>query len=262
MPIPPAPLRVTVWHEYRHELKHEAVRKIYPDGMHTVIANALRNLLGNTVEVRTATLDQPEHGITDEVLASTDVMTWWGHMAHKDVEDTVAEKVHKRVLEGMGILFLHSAHYSKPFRRLMGTDCGLKWREAGELERLYVVNPAHEIVDGIPPHFDIPHEEMYGEFFDIPSPDELVMISWFEGGNVFRSCCTWTRGKGKVAYFRPGHETFPTYYQPEVQRVIANAVKWAAPRSGHPFALGAPNETRSLAPISTSHLVDDSIHNT
>jgi trehalose utilization protein len=228
--------------------------------MHTVIAKALRNLLGNAVQVRTATLDQPHHGIPDDVLASTDVMTWWGHMAHTDVADAVAEKVHKRVLEGMGILFLHSAHYSKPFRRLMGTDCGLKWREAGELERLYIVNPAHEIADGLPPHFDIPHEEMYGEFFDIPAPDELIMLSWFEGGNVFRSCCTWTRGKGKVVYFRPGHETFPTYFQPEVQRIIANAVKWAAPRSSHPFALGAPNEVQSLAPISATHVVDESLH--
>jgi trehalose utilization protein len=254
------PLRITVWHEYRHELKHEAVRKIYPQGMHTVLADALRSHLGDAAVVRTATLDQPAHGIPDEILATTDVMTWWGHMAHTDVEDAVAEKVHKRVLEGMGILFLHSAHYSKPFRRLMGTDCGLRWREAGERERLFVINPAHEIADGIPPNFDIPHEEMYGEFFDIPAPDELVMISWFEGGNVFRSCCTWTRGKGKVAYFRPGHETFPTYFQPEVQRVIANAVRWAAPRSNHPFSLGAPNEAQSLSPIQTEFVSDPALH--
>jgi trehalose utilization protein len=128
----------------------------------------------------------------------------------------------------------------------MGTGCGLKWRDTGERERLFIVNPAHPIADGLPPHFDIPREEMYGEFFDIPTPDELVMISWFQGGNVFRSCCTWTRGKGKVAYFRPGHETFPTYHQPEVQRVIANAIRWAAPASRHPFSLGAPNEPQPL----------------
>jgi trehalose utilization protein len=260
MPPTASPIRVTVWHEYRHELKHESVRAIYPHGMHIVLADALSKLLGSAVAVRTATLDQPENGLSDEVLANTDVITWWGHMAHQDLADTVAVKVHRRILEGMGAVFLHSAHYSKPFKKLMGTDCGLKWRDAGEIERLFVVNPAHEIADGLPPHFDIPHEEMYGEFFDIPTPDELVMISWFEGGNVFRSCCTWTRGKGKVVYFRPGHEIFPTYYQPEVQRVIANAVRWAAPRSNHPFALGAPNEVRSLSPITTHHIVDESLH--
>jgi trehalose utilization protein len=254
------PLRVTVWHECRHELSHEAVRRIYPEGMHAVMAAAIRKHHGDGVEVRTATQNQPEHGLPDEVLAATDVLTWWGHMAHEEVAEDVAQRVHRRVLEGMGIVFLHSAHYSKPFKRLMGTECGLKWREAGELERLYVVKPGHEIADGLPAHFEIPHEEMYGEFFDVPAPDELVMISWFEGGNVFRSCCTWGRGKGKVVYFRPGHETFPTYYQPEVQRVLANAVRWAAPRSTSPYAIGAPNETRSLAPISTRHIVDKSLH--
>ncbi len=255
-------LRVTVWHEYRHELRHEVVRRIYPKGMHAVLADAIAKLVPDC-QVRTATLDQPEHGLTDEVLNNTDVMTWWGHMAHREVEEEVARKVQRRVLEGMGIVFLHSAHYSKPFRHLMGTECGLKWRESGEIERLYVVNPGHEIADGLPPHFDIPHEEMYGEFFDVPAPDELVMISWFEGGNVFRSCCTWMRGKGKVVYFRPGHETFPTYHQAEVLcGVIANAVRWAAPRSNHPFALGAPNEVKSLSPISTVHVVDESLHRT
>ena len=254
------PLRVTVWHEYRHELSHEAVRRVYPEGMHAVMAAAIRKHLGAAVEVRTATQNQPEHGLPEDLLAATDVLTWWGHMAHEEVAEDVARRVHRRVLEGMGIVFLHSAHYSKPFRWLMGTECGLKWREAGELERLYVVNPGHEIADGLPAYFEIPHEEMYGEFFDVPAPDELVMISWFEGGNVFRSCCTWQRGKGKVVYFRPGHETFPTYYQPEVQRVLANAVKWAAPRSSSPFAIGAPNETRSLSPITTEHVVDESLH--
>jgi trehalose utilization protein len=255
-----SPLRVTVWHEFRHEIRHEAIRKIYPDGMHNVMASAISEHLGDQVKVTTAVLDAPNHGLSDELLANTDVMTWWGHMSHDDVRDEIAAKVHKRVLEGMGIVFLHSAHYSKPFQKLMGTGCGLKWRESGELERLWIVDPAHEIADGLPDHFDIPHEEMYGEHFDIPTPDELVMISWFEGGNVFRSCCTWTRGKGKVIYFRPGHESFPTYYHPEVRRVLANAVKWAAPRSSSPYAFGAPNEKISLSPITTKHIVDEALH--
>lgn len=254
------PLRVTVWHEYRHEKLHESIAKVYPDGMHTVMAAAIKEHLGANVVVRTATLDEPEHGLTDEVLKNTDVMTWWGHMSHDDVKDEIVAKVHKRVLEGMGLIVLHSAHYSKIFKKVLGTDCGLLWREAAELERFWVVNPSHEICDGIPAHWEIPHEEMYGEMFDIPTPDELVMISWFEGGNVFRSCCTWTRGKGKIVYFRPGHEAFPTYFQPEVRRVLANAVKWAGPRSSSPFAVGAPNEAVSLSPISTKHVVDEAIH--
>lgn len=254
------PIRVTVWNEGRHEVKHESVKKVYPDGIHTVLAGAITEHLGDAVTVRTATLDEPEHGLTDEVLKSTDVMTWWGHMAHKDVSDAIAEKVQNRVLEGMGIVFLHSAHYSKPFKRLMGTGCGLKWREAAEKERIWVVNPGHEIADGLGEQFEIPHEEMYGEMFDVPPPDELVLVSWFEGGNIFRSGCTWTRGKGRVAYFRPGHETFPTYYQAEVRRVIANMVKWATPRSSSPFKLGAPNEKVSLSPITGKHAVDEAVH--
>src|ERR1035437_6892482 len=253
-------IRVTVWNEYRHEVENEGIRKIYPQGMHAEMAAGIREHLGEQVVVRTATQAEPEHGLTDEVLAGTDVLTWWGHKDHQNVSDQVVEKVCQRVLEGMGIVFLHSAHYSKPFRKLMGTGCGLKWREAAELERIWVVNPAHEIADGLGEYFEIPHEEMYGEVFDVPAPDELVMVSWFEGGNVFRSCCTWMRGKGKVAYFRPGHETFPAYYQPEVRRVIANAVKWAAPRSSSPFKLGAPNAVKSLSPIAAKHTVDESLH--
>src|SRR4029078_9647952 len=159
--------------------------------------------------VRTATLDQPSHGLTDEVLANTDVMTWWGHMAHHQVDDEIVEKVHKPVLEGMGRIALHSAHYSKIFKKLMGTGCGLKWREAGERERLWVVRPGHPIVDGLGEYFELPNTEMYGEFFDIPQPDELVFISWFEGGEVFRSGCTWQRGGGKLLYLRPRPQTCP-----------------------------------------------------
>ncbi len=253
-------LRVTVWHEYLHEKLIDSVGKIYPQGMHAVMADAIRQHLGASAVVRTATLEEPEHGLTDEVLNNTDVLTWWGHKAHGDVQDAIVEKVYKRVLQGMGLVVLHSAHYSKIFRKLMGTGCGLRWREAGELERLWVVNPAHEIVDGVPAHWEIPHEEMYGEQFDIPTPDELVMVSWFEGGNVFRSCCTWTRGKGRVVYFRPGHEMFPTYFQPEVRRVLANSVQWAGPRNSHRYEGGAPNEVVPLSPIAATHVVEAALH--
>lgn len=224
-------INVTVWSEYRHEKTHEEVAQVYPNGMHEAIADGLREYPGFVV--KTATLDAPEHGLTKEVLAQTDVLTWWGHMAHSEVKDEIVNRVHQRVLEGMGLIVLHSGHVSKIFMKLMGTGCMLKWREANEKERLWVVNPGHPIASGIEEYIELPHEEMYGEHFDIPQPDELVFVSWFEGGEVFRSGCCFTRGNGKVFYFRPGHETFPTYYHPAIRRVIANAVMWAAP-NGNP----------------------------
>lgn len=237
-------LRVTVWNEGVHEKTHEEVRKVYPDGMHTVIAEALRK---HGHSVLTATLDEPDHGLSDTVLAETDVLTWWGHMAHDKVEDRIVDRVHKRVLEGMGLLVLHSGHFSKIFKRLMGTSCDLKWREANERERIWIIDPSHPIADGLGDSFVIPHEEMYGEHFDIPAPDTLVMVSWFQGGEVFRSGACYQRGQGRIFYFRPGHETFPTYYQPEVQQVIANAVKWLAPVSRSPMQYGhRPNPLEPL----------------
>ncbi len=223
-------INVTVWNEFRHEKIHEEVAKVYPDGIHNAIGNFLKKQPG--LEIRTATLDEPEHGLTQEVLDNTDVLIWWGHMAHNEVKDEIVDRVYNRVLNGMGLIVLHSGHLSKIFRKLMGTGCNLKWREAGEKERIWVVEPGHPIADGLGEYFEIPHTEMYGERFDIPRPDELVFISWFKGGEVFRSGCCFYRGKGKIFYFRPGHETFPIYYQSEVQRVIYNAVKWTAPVKG------------------------------
>jgi trehalose utilization protein len=179
-----------------------------------------------------ATLDEPDHGLTDEALAATDVLTWWGHVAHPEVDDRVVDRVHRRVLDGMGLIVLHSGHHSKIFRRLMGTSCDLKWREAGERERIWVIDPAHPIAAGLEESFVIDHEEMYGEHFDVPAPDALVLASWFPGGEIFRSGCCYERGRGRIFYFRPGHETHPTYYQPEVRRVIANAARWAAQPAG------------------------------
>lgn len=219
-------LRVTVWNEFRHELSNPEVAAVYPDGIHGALAEPLRRA-GHSVA--TATLDEPEHGLTEAVIAATDVLLWWGHKAHDAVDDAIVERVHQRVLDGMGLVALHSAHFSKPFKRLMGTGCDLKWREDGRPERLWVVAPAHPIAAGIPDHIALPREEMYGEPFDVPAPDELVFISWFEGGEVFRSGCCYSRGQGRIFYFRPGHETYPTYHDPAIQRIIANAVAWTAP---------------------------------
>jgi trehalose utilization protein len=224
------PIRVTVWNEYRHERQNKEIAAIYPEGIHGAIAKYLRTL--PDLEVCTATLDEPEHGLTDDVLAATDALIWWGHMAHGAVSDAVVDKVQARVLDGMGLVVLHSGHFSKIFKQLTGTTCNLKWREAGEKERLWVVDPSHPIAEGLGEYFEIEHEEMYGERFDIPQPDALVFVSWFPGGEVFRSGCCFNRGRGKIFYFRPGHETHPTYYQPEVLRVIGNAVRWAASPRG------------------------------
>ena len=222
-----ADIRLTVWNEFRHEKKNEKVKSLYPDGMHEAIASYMRKQPG--VEVKTATLDEPEHGLTQEVLDATDVLTWWGHTAHGAVSDEVVDRVQKRVLGGMGIIILHSGHFSKIFRRLMGTSCGLTWREVGEKERLWVVNPSHPITKDLGAFIELPHTEMYGECFDVPDPDELLFVSWFEGGEVFRSGMTWHRGRGKVFYFRPGHETLPIFHNEEILGVIERGVRWAAP---------------------------------
>ncbi|WBL15823.1 ThuA domain-containing protein [Sutcliffiella sp. NC1] len=218
-------INVTVWNEHRHEQKNPVVRDVYPEGIHGAIASFLKD----DYKVRTTTLDEAEHGLTDDVLNETDVLIWWGHIAHDEVSDEVVEKVKKRVWEGMGLIVLHSGHFSKIFKTLMGTSCDLKWREADEKERLWVVDPSHPIVEGVGEYIELDREEMYGEHFDIPAPDQLVFLSWFEGGEVFRSGCTYSRGNGKIFYFRPGHETYPTYHNEEIQRVIKNGVKWAAP---------------------------------
>ncbi|MEL6309382.1 MAG: ThuA domain-containing protein [Chloroflexota bacterium] len=219
-------MRVTVWNEFRHEKESDEVKAVYPNGIHKAIADFLTKA---GVDTKTATLDEPEHGLTDAVLDETDVLIWWGHKAHDDVSDTIVDRVQERVLRGMGLVVLHSGHFSKVFKRLMGTTCNLKWREVGEKERIWIVNPAHPIARGLGEYIEIPEAEMYGEHFDIPEPDALVMVSWFEGGEVFRSGCCYHRGMGKIFYFRPGHETHPIYYQPEVQRVIINSVRWAMP---------------------------------
>ncbi len=246
-------LRVTVWNEYRHERENDYVARVYPQGIHQAIAQGLR--AHGLRAVRTATLDTPEHGLSQEVLDGTDVLIWWGHKAHTEVGDPVVERVHQRVLAGMGLIVLHSGHHSKIFRRLMGTTCSLRWREADEKERIWVVMPGHPIAQGLGPYFEIPEAEMYGEHFDIPQPDELVFVSWFEGGNVFRSGCCFYRGHGKIFYFRPGHETYPIYHREDVRQVIANAVRWAAPTPGpaFPYLQGAIHETDPLEPLPEKH---------
>lgn len=231
-------IRVTIWNEFRHEKKNPKVTEIYPNGIHEAIAAPLRK--NNEFKVTTATLDQPEHGLTDEVVNNTDVLVWWGHMAHAEAVDLVVERCYQRVLKtGMGLVVLHSGHFSKIFKKLMGTTCDLKWRESDDREVLWVTRPGHPIVKEVDDHFILDKEEMYGEYFDIPEPEETIMISSFTGGEVFRSLCTWRRGAGRIVYFRPGHETYPTYHNANVLKIIENSIRWAAPTANpHPHTFG------------------------
>jgi trehalose utilization protein len=222
-------VKVTVWNEFHHERNHPAVQAVYPDGIHKTIERFL--IRDGNLVVRTATMDEPDNGLPQDVLDDTDTLVWWGHVHHDKVADETVERVWKRVMAGMGLVVLHSAHFSRIFKRLMGTTCNLKWRD-GARERVWVVEPGHPVAEGLPECFDIPETEMYGERFDIPAPDELVLLSVYKTGEVFRSGCAWNRGRGKVFYFAPGHETNPIYHMPEVQTIITNAVKWAADGGG------------------------------
>ena len=243
--------RVTVWNEFRHEKTDDKVAKIYPKGMHAPIIKYLKN---EGFSVKLATLDQPEHGLTEEILAHTDVLTWWGHAAHQEVDDKIVDRVYQRVLDGMGLIVLHSGHFSKIFSKLMGTSCGLYWRKDGGHERVWIVNPGHPIASGLGHSFVIPNAEMYGEPFDIPEPETLVFVSWFPGGEVFRSGCCYSRGLGKIFYFRPGDEIYPIYHQSEVLQVIRNSILWAAPiaevdQQSERTTFMAINRTQPLDPL-------------
>ena len=220
-------IRVLIWNEFRHERELDCVRAIYPNGIHAAIGEFLKT--EEDIEVRYATLDEENCGITPEILAETDVLFWWGHGAHQLVPDEIAYMVRDAVLSGMGAIFLHSAHHSKPFRYLLGTSCNLTWRESNDSEVLWVIEPSHPITRGIDRYFTLPAEETYGEPFVIPTPDKLLLIGSYSSGEVFRSGCLYERGNGKIFYFQPGHETFPTYYVPEVQDILRRAVRFVAP---------------------------------
>lgn len=220
-------IRVTVWSEHMQERDVLEVKSIYPDGINGSIAEFLGK--EEDIVTRCANLHEPECGLSEEVLSETDVLIWWGHIAHDKVPDEIVDRVQNHVLMGMGMIFLHSAHHSKPFKRLMGTSCNLSWREDGCMERLWVIDPAHPITQGIDKYFELDHEEMYGEPFGIPEPQKVLFIGWYPNGEVFRSGCCYVRGNGKIFYFQPGHETFPIYYDKNVQTILKNAVRWAEP---------------------------------
>ena len=255
-------INITIWNEYVHEQENEHVGKLYPKGIHGCIKEFLES--DKNLNIRTATLDEPEHGLTEEILNNTDVLIWWGHKAHKLVDDKIVDRVQGRVLEGMGLLVLHSGHHSKIFKRMMGTTANIRWAERGEKERIWVCNPGHPITYGLGEYFEIEMTEMYCEPFQVPAPDETVFVSWFEGGEVFRSGLCYKRGNGKIFYFRPGHESYPVYYNKDVQTVISNSIYWTCPEKTagvwqDRIALGIDNMNRSeiIEPIEIKgHQVD------
>ena len=233
-------IQVTVWNENVHEQEEPSVAERYPNGIHGAIGD---HLAGEGYNVRTATLGESEHGLDWETLADSDVLVWWSHCANDEVRDDIADRVVERVHEGMGFVPLHSGKNSKPFQRLMGTTCNIKYRHAGETERVWVVDPGHPIADGLDEQFEIPATEVYGEPYDIPEPDRTVFVSWFEGGEVFRSGLCYRRGRGRIFAFRPGHEEYPIFHQEEIKHVITNAVEWATPTDGAAIRWG---ETEAL----------------
>ena len=237
----PDKLNILVWNEGVHEARNEpeTMAEMYPSGIHGAIAEGLKGFYPDS-SITTATLADPEHGLSEETLAATDVLLWWGHVAHDEVSDEVVERVQRHVLGGMGLVVLHSGHFTK----LLGTTCSLKWRNDGERELVWTVKPSHPIAAGVESPIVIPKQEMYGELFDIPEPDDLIFISSFEGGEVFRSGVTFSRGKGRIFYFSPGDQEYPVYHQPQIQQVIANGVGWVAQPAQFREAPGVGNAQR------------------
>jgi trehalose utilization protein len=200
---------------------------VYPEGINGAIAKYLRTL--PNLEVRAASINDPEQGIAKSALDSTDVLIWWAHRTHKEIDDGRALEAVRQIRErGLGFIAIHSAHYAKIFKMILDSACDLGgWRVGGKPESLKCVAPTHPIAQGVG-DFTIPHTEMYNEPFKVPPPEATIFLSTWEGGEEFRSCNTWTAGRGRVVYFRPGHETYPIYFQEKPLRVIANAVLWCA----------------------------------
>ena len=238
-------INVVIWNEFRHEKKEPAVAQIYPEGIHACIRDFLKE--DDNLNITLAALDDPYQGLPDDLLNNTDVLFWWGHMSHGEVDDRLVEKIRNRVYEGkMGLIVLHSGHHSKVFKSIIGATGNLSWGR-DQKEIIWNIMPQHPIAAGIPDHFILQSEELYAEPFYIPQPDQLVFGGWYEDGHIFRSGCCFFRGVGKIFYFQPGHEYCRSFYNPYVQRIIKNAVQWVKPADvGYEIPAGAPQITSKI----------------
>ena len=217
------PIRVRIWCE------GTAPKSVYPRD----IDGALGDFLGKRKDlvVSRARLDDADVGLSDGALDATDALIWWGRLRHADLPDSRARAIAARVRAGkLGFIALHASCLSKPFVELMGGPCELGgFREDGRPERVEIKDRDHPIARGVAP-FTIPRTSMFAEPFKVPKPDSIVMMSTFDRGETFRSGMTWTVQKGRVAYFRPGHDGFPVFFHPSVRQVIANSVAWSSGR--------------------------------
>jgi len=271
------PIRVLVWDEQQPEQKQAYGDKF----LGQTIAAHLESL--PNITVKSVGLADPEQGLSDATLDATDVLIMWCHRRVKEQDDKRAEAVVERVLAGkLSLVALHSAHWAKPFVRLMQerakADAILEvpeadratakwvyvnespyqrivkagdrvtprvdklegnvyrltlpqcvfpaWRADGAPSHVTTLLPKHPLAAGLREKWDIPQTEMYGGTFHVPKPDEVVFQEDWDKGESFTSGSVWNVGKGKVFYFRPGHETYPIYKQAEPLRVIENAVRW------------------------------------
>lgn len=235
-------MRVVVWSEGEVH-GHEATG--YPEGMPAAIADAVRGIPEAQVEI--ASIDDADQGVPDERLRQADVLLWWSHMRHEDLLSATVDRVVSAVEHGLGLVALHSAISSPVFRRLVGTTGGFGGWRHGDREVLWTVDPSHPICRGVEFPVVMPQQEMYSEPANLPTPDELVFISSFSGGEVFRSGITYRRGVGRIFYFSPGHEEYPVFLHPGVRGILANATSWAArDRVAGPDARHL--QTRELSP--------------
>ena len=246
-------VRVLVWDEN----PGNAPADVYPNGIRGAIAEGLnRPDKRAPILAATAHLDEADQGCSEVALQAADVLIWWGHARHGQVTEETARRIYTQVHErGMGLILLHSAHYSKPLQWTLAASGHLKggWRVTSppDREEITVCAPRHPIAEGVR-DFTLESEEMYGAPFEVPAPQCVVFQSHFPLGKEYFPCgICWTVGRGKtegftsgpgggvgegqgvgrVFYFRPGHETYPTYYNTTVRKILRNAVLWAAGRT-------------------------------
>lgn len=223
---PANPRLVVVWSE------RTAPKEMYPNDVNAAIAEGLKGLAG--WEVVTANIDEPGQGLGDELLKRTDVLIWWGHKRHQEVKDELVERIVRRVkAEGMGFIALHSSHFARPYRKLMGTACSWgEYKADGTSAKVIVKAPQHPIAQGVK-DFELPKIERYGEPFAVPEPETVVLDGIYKkpDGNTEpgRMGLCWTIGKGRVFYLTPGHETYNDFFRPDIRQILRNAVEWAAP---------------------------------